>query len=417
MFHSLAMADSNQQLLDMLKENGGLTAQQHQQLTDSFELQNIESQSSDNIIDTSRGLEVASMDGESYLKLEAFLALDWVNYQDDENLFGDGTDIRHAKIYFSGIQNGQWIYSLSLDVSSSELEIDTASIRNNSSFPWSWTVGQFKQPFSLEELTSSRFQTFMERSLINELALDRGLGVAVDYQSIDLNWTVGVFGERSEEEVDDEGDEGWSITSRLVYAPVVTDVQLLHLGFSLSKQLSNDEHKIKFHTRPESHLTDLKLLDTGKIKDVNQLNRKGLEIVWVYGPWSLQSELIQLSIDREDEEPLEFSGWYSQISYFLTGESRRYEFSLAEFKRLKPLYNKTAIELALRVSELDLDDADIEGGKGKQTTLGINWYLSDNIKVMLNHSRLDYSENADADGDAQGNDQARLWQARMQMEF
>ena len=50
-----------------------------------------------------------------------------------------------------------------------------------------------------------------------------------------------------------------------------------------------------------------------------------------------------------------------------------------------------AIELAARYSALDLADEAISGGRLQDTTMGVNWYLNPNMRIMLNyvHSEAD----------------------------
>ncbi len=46
-----------------------------------------------------------------------------------------------------------------------------------------------------------------------------------------------------------------------------------------------------------------------------------------------------------------------------------------------------AIELTARYSELDLSDEAVNAGRLDTTTLGVNWYLNPNTRVMLNYVR------------------------------
>ena len=95
-----------------------------------------------------------------------------------------------------------------------------------------------------------------------------------------------------------------------------------------------------------------------------------------------------------DSDP-DFSGFYGYFSYFLTGENRKYKKENGVFSRVKPNKNfhwgrgkgKGAIELAARYSELDLSDEEIDGGRLQDLTLGVNWYLNPNTRVMLNYVR------------------------------
>jgi len=49
-------------------------------------------------------------------------------------------------------------------------------------------------------------------------------------------------------------------------------------------------------------------------------------------------------------------------------------------------------ELALRHSFLDLNDGEIKGGKERNFTLAINWYLKSNMRVMFNYVRADVED-------------------------
>ncbi|WP_203415593.1 porin [Candidatus Scalindua japonica] len=53
-------------------------------------------------------------------------------------------------------------------------------------------------------------------------------------------------------------------------------------------------------------------------------------------------------------------------------------------------------------SELDLSDKDIEGGRLNDVTLGLNWHLNPNTRVMLNyvHAGVDLSDINVKDGNA-----------------
>ena len=91
----------------------------------------------------------------------------------------------------------------------------------------------------------------------------------------------------------------------------------------------------------------------------------------------------------------ELNGYYGQVSYFLTGESRPYKSSYAGFSRVKPNNNygfngKGSIELVARISKMDLSNA--EKGILDSKTIGVNWYLNPNTRVMFNYVMGELSE-------------------------
>src|SRR6185295_7409221 len=108
------------------------------------------------------------------------------------------------------------------------------------------------------------------------------------------------------------------------------------------------------------------------------LDLMGLEAAVVLGPFSLTGEYSLASIDGDTGSPNDpnFSGYYLQASYFLTGESRGY-------KKAQGCFG--AWELAARISSLDLTDDGIDGGQLDDLSLGVNWYLNPNTRVMLDY--------------------------------
>ena len=114
---------------------------------------------------------------------------------------------------------------------------------------------------------------------------------------------------------------------------------------------------------------------------------------------------------------VDVDGWYVYASWFLTGESRPYKFKKGAFGRVKPRNGYGAWELAGRVSELDLNDKDIRGGEERNWTLGLNWYINPNVRVVANYINVDNDIFADDDGDVRGNDDPTIFQTRLQLDF
>lgn len=415
----MAADDEFLKLLDLLKDNKSLSQQQYNTMIEAMDAKEIDNDEAGVLVSTQGGLELSSYDGQFSFELGGRLMIDVAAYQQDSEALGNGTELRRARLEAEGVMYSNWGYEFGVDFADGNADIKDAYIEYLGDFNGSTKLGQFKEPFSLEELTSSRYITFMERALPNEFAPGRNIGIGVTH--LGESWTAayGLFGEDFENSEDYEGDEGWGVTGRFTYAPWQQERKALHLGIALSQRTPDDENKIKFNSRPESHITDIKYLDTGDILDVDHVSLYGLEAAMVLGSVSFQGEAINTRVARNGGlDELAFSGWYLYGSWFLTGESRNYKHKKGSFGRIKPSSEEGAWELALRLSSLDLNDLDISGGEAQQITLGVNWYVNPHIRYMFNYIRIDNDESADADGDVSGgNDDPAILQIRAQIDF
>ena len=108
------------------------------------------------------------------------------------------------------------------------------------------------------------------------------------------------------------------------------------------------------------------------------------------GPLCFQGEYFHAF--TKSTEHLDFGGWYLSGSYVLTGETRKYRRTGGVFGEIKPVrsfHPSTggwgALELALRYSSVDLNDKSVRGGKERNVTVGLNWYLTRKIRFMGNY--------------------------------
>jgi phosphate-selective porin OprO/OprP len=257
-------------------------------------------------------------------------------------------------------------------------------------------VGHFKEPFSLEELTSSKYITFMERGLPNAFAIGRNTGLGIFNTAFDkrMTWAVGAF-----IDADDFGNSigggEYNVALRVTGLPWYEEKgrRLVHLGTSYSYGNTPDD-AVRFRERPEAHLAP-RYVDTGTF-DAKNRNFVGFEAALVYDSLSVQGEVTGAFVDRKAsgvDDP-NFGGAYIYASYFLTGEHRPYKTSSGTFTNLKPENNFLngegglgAWEVAARYSHIDLDDEGIRGGTLNDFTLGLNWYLNPNYRVSFNYIR------------------------------
>jgi len=197
------------------------------------------------------------------------------------------------------------------------------------------TLGYMKEPFSLENWTSLKSITLMERGLPTEaFAPGRNFGIRRHTTALDqrITWAAGAFlNTGSFSDVGDSIDQiseanGWDLTARITGLPLYQEngKKLLHLGLSYSHLFRDgDDASLQVRTRPESRLTDDRFVDTGEFF-LDAADRIDLECAVVNGPLSFQGEYFHAFENADEIDNLDFWGFYLFGSYFITGEHRKY---------------------------------------------------------------------------------------------
>lgn len=276
-------------------------------------------------------------------------------------------------------------------------------------------IGHFREPFSLEGMTGVPFVTFMERSPLNGLDPARNWGTCGYWWTDNerLLFAFGAFRDGTGMSGNSVGDENaWAYTGRLtglpVYEPDGVEFRLVHLGAALSVR-NPANRTVSFNPgRVPGLLAVVDNPDTPFLPPVtipaDGQQLYNLQVANVVGPLSLQGEWFGSSIQRSNSGGnLLLHGFYTQVSYFLTGEHRGYDRTRGSFGQVKVLRPITkehtegawgAFELAVRYSYYDANSPNLPLSTNgtasrailQQMELGINWYLNDNTRVMFNYT-------------------------------
>ncbi len=352
------------------------------------------------------GLGFSSADGKTKFNLGGRLQIDagFFSEEDGVDVEEDGVKIRRARIALSGLIYGNVEFKTQYDFSGGDADFKDAYIgllNNGGSglpdFIKKVRVGQQYEPFGLEVLTSSRVITFAERSFTTNLSPNRNTGVLAIMELFDEpagSFALGVF-QDDDGYGDTQGNDGQAVTGRLSLAPLnEKEGSLVHLGVAFSSR-NNPGATVEYDADSLSSLGS-DIVSASSASD--QVDLLGLEAAFVHGPLSIQSEVVQSSLDNAD-----VNAWYIQGSFFLTGEGRPYKVSSGNFGRVKPFNNfgedgSGAIEIAVRIMEMDLEEI-APGEMAEAVSLGLNWYLNPNTRVMFN-----INNSSPADGSTYGND-------------
>ncbi|MEJ2084155.1 MAG: porin [Acidobacteriota bacterium] len=340
------------------------------------------------------------------------------------DVFQDGFEFRRARLFFEGTIYDRVSFKAQYDFAGGDADFKDVWIGLDFDFG-KLRFGHFKEFFSLEELTSSKYLAFMERSLpVEAFAPSRNSGVGIDGGGEKLNWGFGVF-----YDADDFGEsiseERYNATGRIGFRPIVSEdgKRLLHVGAGINWREIGDIDSIlgdaRFRARPENHLTT-RLVDTS-IFPADGATIWNLELAGVFNRFWFSGEYFNNSVDAPEVDDPTFTGWYAQAGFYLTDDHRRFKNSYGVWDRQKPHSSWDlkdggigAWEIAIRFSSVDLADGLINGGKEDNYTLGINWYLNPATRLMLNWVHADVKDGnipiLDARPDGSGDAYMMRWQ-------
>ncbi|MFB0611314.1 porin [Aurantiacibacter poecillastricola] len=308
---------------------------------------------------------------------------------------GFGSEIRRARLGMSGDIPGGFGYKIEVDFAGNEVTVTDAIITYEDG-PLTVNVGQHNNFQSLEELTSSRWSSFIERAAFTDaFGFERRLGVSAEVDIAEgILLQAGLF----RDNIADLPDDSWSGDLRAVASPVVGDAQL-HFGGSVHYTELGDDETARYRQRPLVHFTSERFVDTRNFDAESELGA-GLEAGVITGPFHAVAEGFWQSAERVDPAFAEpsFFGGYAEAGLFLTpGDSRGYRGG--KFERTRPANpvdegGMGALQVNLRYDYLDLNDAGIIGGKQNGYFASLVWVPTDYTRLLVNYGRLEYDDAA-----------------------
>ncbi|MCE5249875.1 hypothetical protein LLG96_06605 [bacterium] len=316
----------------------------------------------------------------------------------------DGTEFRRAWIQFSGLAYGNTEFNALLGLNSGKPEIlDVYVGLKNIPGAGNIRIGHFKEPIGLEQLMSSNDLSFVERSFAHALNPFRNTGVMLSNSVIKgrATWAAGAFRE-SDTSGNGSGDGKYNYTVRLSGLPLFTEkgVKLIHIGASYSYR-NPLKHQIQYKSRNETHLGPY-FVNTGTL-NTDSINLINAEAAGIYSRAYFQGEYISSEADMTTGDNAGFSSYYIMGSIFLTPHHRAYKQSSGTFGGAvmdeKSFFGNGgcgAWEATVRYSNIDLTDGAVNGGEATDITIGLNWYLNQNTRVMVNYIYSDLDDTGKA---------------------
>jgi len=356
----------------------------------------------------------------------------------DSASYADNYEIRRARIGVSGTINKDIAYEVVGNaVGSSANFVDTAFANYGFNKAAQFRAGRFKQPFSLEELTSSNSIDFMERSYGNQVVPGKRLGIMLHGEPTKgMTYGISSFQQDFSQGVSSQ-NLGQSNAARL--AANLAEMQgigdtVIHVGYAQAKMYNkvanvtsssggttttatvlsmrsenrgiNNAYRIRLNG--DSVTTGYSVVGQTLTSVENSLT--GTEFAAARGPFKFQMENFRNYVKASSvggSANVNHAANYYEVMYNITGESWSKAYRGGAFSGITPgsIYMKDyggvvgngigAWQVGLRMSDYTVDEGTVTtastGSKtGKTSTLALNWLLNNNARVMLNYSETKF---------------------------
>ena len=411
------------ELLKVLRDKGTLSPQEYELLVEASKEDNekikesidemkaeVKKTKKDSFKITTKGkFKVASQDGSWEWQPIGRIFWDTVFAdRDNSNLEATNSELRRARLGFRG-KIKPLGYKLEIDFansgSASWKDIWLSYNNKNDLSEWFFKIGQQHVPFGHATISSSKYKPLMRRPLFGDgPQISRAVGIAYRQDASRWFFHAGAFlpalGTGS-----DETGEG--TTDRETYAlriggqPFFKDkTHLIHTAFSYQYEQYNGDAFNSIDNSLLSHVGDGDALVANFGTNADDSNAYDIELISVWGPFHSVFEYVAWDVSDPDGDA-DLSAWAFDVGWFFTGESMKYK--AGAFSGIKPKApigkgGWGAWQIAARLENIDLTDGNIIGGEADVFTVGLNWYLTSNTRLMANYGVvLDFDRNGFAD--------------------
>ena len=318
---------------------------------------------------------------------------------------GNGVSIRRARFAVKGQMDENWYGEFDMDLANGLVELKDAIVRFTGLPNWELQIGNFKENFSIQRNTTSRYLQFMERPMVcSALTPSRHFGFNAKYAKNWLWASAGIFGPEiagSEEwtNIADNNKDfgrnaGMSLTGKLVFRPLYKlDNASLHIGGAYSYRTTKvslatgEWGTYRASARNSTSINRKKYLDTNNLKGFTHENLWTVELAGHWNGLRYEAAYVGDNVHFAETDPINLGGWYVQAGYLLFGGKQRYDANGGKYTKIKPGQKWGDIELCARYEFCDLNapQANVFGGSAEAYSLGLNYWVTNNVKMQLNY--------------------------------
>jgi phosphate-selective porin OprO/OprP len=392
---------------------------------------------------------LGNTNGSSFVRLRGLLNFDYRYYSNTLAPTGaalaPGSNtflLRQVRPYVEGTLGGFVDFRLMPDFAGGKTVIQDAYVTARFK-PWfAVTGGKFKSPFGLERLQSDTDVRFLERALPDKIVPNRDIGVqiggdllggVVTYQAAYLNGSADGASSDANTSPDNDNNNAKDWVLR-VFALPFRDTQLFFLrglgvGIAATTVDANGQvdatgaatNSLLSSYRTNGQQTFFSYRGgTTPTTAWGKRERISPQAYYYYGPFGALAEYVTVKQDVRRViaannvrlDSLTNKAWQFGVLWSVTGEDEGYRVAAPKRSYVVGGPGWGSLELAARVAELDIDDAAFTGGansfanpvgsasKARAYTLGVNWGLTQNFKLLFNYELTKFTGGAAAGADA-----------------
>ncbi len=330
---------------------------------------------------------------------------------------GNGISIRRARFAIKAQVDKNWYGEFDMDLANGLVELKDAIVRYTGIPNLELQAGNFKENFSIQRNSSSRYLMFMERPMVcSALAPSRHLGINAKYDNPWVWLSAGFFGQEgagSEEwtnvadnnkdfgrGISFKNNTGYAATVKVVFRPLCKlDNASLHIGAAysyrttLASMATGEWGTYRASARNSTSINRKKYLDTNNLKGYDHNNLWTAELAGHWGGFRFEGAYIGDNVLLKDNSDpasitaINLGGWYVQAGYLLFGGKQRYDSKGAKYTRAERGQKWGDLELCARYEFCDLNAPaqNVFGGSAEAYTVGLNWWVTNNVRMQLNY--------------------------------
>jgi len=368
-----------------------------------------------------KGLAVKNPETGFDFKLRGTIQFDQRHfYDDDQAQLNDTHLFRRIRPSLEGTLTPFIAYRLTPEFAGDSASIMDAYIDLRFSPAYTLRVGKLKGPVGLERLQSASTLNMVERGFPTELAPNRDIGAQWQGEVLAgrLNYAFGVFNGTPDgrDATTTDSDNNFEWAARLFAEPWRNDASAFSgLGFGVAvstgdKQGAGNNFLPRYRTPGQNVFFNYR----STVEAVGKHQRISPQLYFYRNAYGVLAEYIRSAQELSSgstsarQRTLENDAWQLTTSWLLTGENASFR-GVDKPNQAFALGNEGwgAFELLARYGELDIDDAafplyadpNTAASRARAWGLGLNWYLTSNLKLVFNHTHARFDGGARASKD------------------